>query len=270
MSSSPTFIELDWRQRRDRIETQWLRPERRERPLMVFLHEGLGSLSAWRDFPLRLCEAADCRGLVFSRPGYGQSTPRAPGERWGLDYLHAQAHGLLPALFAALGLDTAAAPPWLFGHSDGGSIALLHAARSPERVAGVIAVASHVFVENVTIDNLRLARQAYQQGDLRGKLARHHADPDSPFYGWNDAWLTPAFRDWNIEAELPGLRCPLLAVQGDRDEYASLAQLAAIQARLPHAQLCVLPDCGHSPQREQPQALIRHSVDFMRAHPPAA
>lgn len=258
-----TVVTVTWAGRQDQIEYQWLRAERGDRPVLVFLHEGLGSLAAWRDFPARLCEAADMRGLVFSRQGYGRSTPRTAGEAWGMDYLHRQAHDFLPAFFEALGL---ADTPWLFGHSDGGSIALLYAARYPEAVAGVIAVASHVFVEDVTVAGLAVAREAYLQGGLRARLARQHDDPDSPFWGWNDAWMNPAFRLWNIEAEIATVSCPLLAVQGENDEYATLAQLDAIQRRVPQTVLCVLPACGHSPQREQPDALIAHSAAFLASH----
>lgn len=263
MNSLVSTATVAWADRQDQIEYQWLRNGRVDRPLLVFLHEGLGSLAAWRDFPQRLCEAADLRGLVFSRQGYGRSTPRAAGEAWGMDYLHRQAHAFLPAFFQCLGI---ADKPWLFGHSDGGSIALLYAARFPAAVAGVIAVASHVLVEDVTVAGLALARDAYLHGGLRAKLARQHEDPDSPFWGWNDAWMNPAFRLWNIEAEIGGITCPLLAVQGENDEYATLVQLDAIQRQLPRTEVCVLPDCGHSPQREQPDALIAHSLAFLASH----
>ena len=139
-----SWVDIHWAGRPVRIEHAWIAPERREAPLLVFLHEGLGSLAMWKDFPQQLCEAAQCRGLVYSRPGYGRSTPRARDEAWGLDFMHRQAHEVLPALLRALEIDV---PPWLFGHSDGGSIALLHAARFSEKVSGVIAVAPHLFVD---------------------------------------------------------------------------------------------------------------------------
>ena len=219
---------IPWRGRTVQIEHQWIAPERRRAPLMVFLHEGLGSVSMWRDFPARLCDALGWRGLVYSRPGYGRSTPRAADEPWAPDFMHQQALELLPTLLNALGIDTRQQPPWLFGHSDGGSIALIHAARHPERVAGAIVLAPHILVEDISIRSIEQARVVFEQGDLRERLARHHDDPDSAFWGWNNAWLSPDFRRWNLTAELVHIRCPLLAVQGIDDEYGTLAQIRGI------------------------------------------
>ena len=228
-------------------------------PVVVFLHEGLGSLAMWKDYPARLCAALAARGLVYSRPGYGASTPRPRGEKWPVDFMHRQARDVLPALLEALEVDR----PWLFGHSDGASIALLHAAAFPERVAGVIAVAPHLFVEDISVRNIEAARVAYVSGDLRGRLSRHHADPDSAFFGWNDIWLDPAFRAWNIEAEVEAIRCPVLAVQGEGDEYGTMAQIDRLADRLPQARLVKLADCGHSPHRDQPERLIREAGTFI-------
>ncbi|MDP1535149.1 MAG: alpha/beta fold hydrolase, partial [Rubrivivax sp.] len=253
------FVNVDWAGRCVSIEHQWLAPARSTAagpPLIVYLHEGLGSLSMWRDFPQALCDAAGCRGLVYSRPGYGRSTPRAHGETWGVDFMHRQAHELLPALLAALGVDSAAQPPWLLGHSDGGTIALLYAAQFPALVAGVVVLAPHIVVEAVSLASIERSRRAYLDGDLRERLARHHADPDSAFWGWNQAWLAPAFRDWSIETEIGAIRCPLLAVQGLDDEYGTLAQVRGIARRLPRTELLELADCGHSPHRDQRQAVI--------------
>jgi len=250
------FVELDWRGSRVRIEHQWLSPERRGQPLMVFLHEGLGSVSMWRDFPQRLCDALGWRGLVYARPGYGQSTQRAGNHSWGPDFLHQQAHELLPALLAALQVPVQAEPPWLFGHSDGGSIALLHAARWPQQVAGLVLLAPHILVEELSITSIAQAREAYRQGELRQRLARHHADVDGAFWGWNNIWLHPDFRAWNITHQLSTITCPLLAVQGLDDEYGTLAQIEGIAAQVPQTRLLTLPACGHSPHRDQPQALI--------------
>jgi pimeloyl-ACP methyl ester carboxylesterase len=182
----------------------------------------------WRDFPDRLCAAAGCRALVWSRPGYGRSTPRASGERWPPSYMHHQALEVLPALLRALAVAT---PPWLLGHSDGASIALLHAARFA--VAGCVVMAPHLFVEPVSLASIEQARRAYLDSDLRERLARYHDDPDSAFWGWNDIWLAPAFRDWNIEAEIAGIGAPLLAIQGLDDEYGTLAQIHAVARRVP-------------------------------------
>jgi len=159
--------------------------------------------------------------------------------------------------------------PWLFGHSDGGSIALLHAAAFPERVAGLVVVSPHVFVEEVTVASIERARVAYAATDLRRKLARYHVDADSAFHGWNDVWLDPAFRAWNIEDCLPGVRCPLLVVQGEDDEYGTMAQVDAIARLVPHARMLKLPACGHSPHRDQPGALSAAVVAFLREHPRA-
>ena len=254
------FAQLDWRGRPLRLEYRWVGEAATKRPPVVFLHEGLGSVAMWKDFPERFCMDNGLRGLVFSRYGYGRSTPRPPDERWAPDYMHAQAHEVLPLLFDALRIER----PWLFGHSDGGSIALLHAARFD--VAGIVVVAPHLFVEDVSIASIRQARDAYATTDLRARLARHHADPDSAFRGWNDVWLDPAFRGWNIEAELDRIACPVLAVQGEDDAYGSLAQIRGIQGRLPKTRLLVIPKCGHSPHRDQPALLAAEAGRFIHEH----
>lgn len=267
------FIELPWDGRSVRIEHRFIGSElddRRDRPLVVFLHEGLGSVSMWRDFPDRLCQALRCRGLVYSRPGYGRSTPRPSDEAWGPDFMHRQARKLLPALLQALDVDTQAQPPWLFGHSDGGSIALLHAAAFPERVAGAIVLAPHILVEPISVHSIEATRTAYEQTDLRARLARHHDDPDSAFWGWNRIWLHKDFRHWSIEAEIGTIRCPLLAVQGLDDEYGTLEQIRGIARRLPGTETLELPDCGHSPHRDQPEALIQACLGFLSRQPTAA
>ena len=259
---SVDFVDIDWAGRPVRIEHAWIGRERAAAPLIVFLHEGLGSLSAWRDFPQRLCDAAGCRGLVYSRPGYGRSTPRAAEGAWGLDFMHRQAHDVLPALLRALGADDA--PYWLFGHSDGGSIALLHAARFTGRVAGAIVVAPHIRVEDLSVASIEKAREAYRDSDLRARLARHHDDPDSAFWGWNNIWLHPPFRDWSIEDEIASIVCPLLAVQGVDDEYGTLAQIRGIAKRVPGTHLVELAGCGHAVHRDQPAVLIDASVGLLR------
>jgi pimeloyl-ACP methyl ester carboxylesterase len=245
------------------IEYGWLRPERRAAPLLVFLHEGLGSLALWRDFPARLCDAGGFRGLVYSRPGYGRSTPRPSDERWTPGFMHEQAQELLPAFFAALEVDTEADPPWLVGHSDGGSIALVFAATFPRRAAGLVLLAPHLFVEDISIESIQAARTAYLETSLREKLGRYHADPDSAFWGWNDIWLDPEFRRWNIEELVPALRCPVLAVQGRDDEYGTLAQIEGIARGAPETELLVLEACGHSAHRDQPERLTQAVVDFV-------
>jgi len=254
--SAPRTVRLELPDGALEIEFAWVGTESPDATTLVFLHEGLGSVATWKDFPQRLCEAAGVRGLVYSRPGYGASTPRPHDERWAPDFMHRQARELLPALLAALGIDGARQPPWLFGHSDGGSIALIHAASFPDRVAGAVVLAPHLFVEDLSVTSIRVAREAYLHEGLRERLARYHGDVDSAFWGWNDIWLAPAFRAWNIEALLPAIRCPLLAIQGRDDEYGTLAQIDAIVAAVPGTRRLVLDACGHSPQRDQPQAVI--------------
>ncbi len=235
-------------------------------PLMVFLHEGLGSVSMWKDFPDLLCAAGGLRGLVYSRPGYGRSTPRPPDARWRPDFMHVQARRVLPALLAALGVDVDADPPWLFGHSDGGSIALIHAATYPSRVAGVVVLAPHLDVEQGGLDSIATAREAYLRTDLRDRLARHHADVDSAFWGWNDVWLAPSFRSWNIRALLADIACPVLAIQGHDDRYGTMAHIDGIADVVPGTELLKLDRCGHSPHRDRAADVLEATVHFVAAN----
>lgn len=249
-----------WRGRPLRLEYQWVGDEQSRIPPLVFLHEGLGSLAMWKDFPQQLCEKHGLRGLVFSRYGYGRSTPKPSDEYWQADFMHAQAFEVLPQLFNALHIER----PWLFGHSDGASIALLYASRF--EVSGIIAMAPHIFVEDCTIASIEQAREAYATTDLRARLARYHLDPDSAFRGWNDVWLMPEFRAWNIEALLDTIRAPVLAVQGLDDEYGTLAQIEGIQRRLPKTRLLMLEKCAHSPHRDRPELLSEESGRFILDH----
>jgi pimeloyl-ACP methyl ester carboxylesterase len=243
-----------------RLEYEWVGAPQSAAPVVVFLHEGLGSLGMWKDFPHTFCRTHGLTGFVFSRYGYGASTAKPPNEHWPPDFMHRQADDVLPALFAAVGI----VRPWLFGHSDGASIALLHAARHP--VAGIVVVAPHLFVEEISITSIEKARDAYETSDLRVRLSRYHLDPDSAFRGWNDAWLNPAFRDWNIERDIGTIACPVLAVQGEDDEYGTLEQIRAIAGRLPKTRLLVIPECGHSPHRDQPGVLSREAGRFILEH----
>ena len=262
MSDASQWATVAWRERQVQVEYQWIAPERASAPLVVFLHEGLGSVAMWKDFPRQLCEAGGFRGLVFSRPAYGRSTPRGPQETWGVDFMHQQAHEVLPAFFEALGIAEA---PWLFGHSDGASIALLFAARFPERVRGLVLLAPHILVEDLTVENIERARQAYAITDLPQKLGRYHDDPDSAFGGWSRIWLDPAFRAWNIEAEIAAIRAPVLAIQGLDDEYGTLEQIHGIARRVSGTRLLELPDCAHSPHRDRPEAVIAQAIAFVAA-----
>jgi pimeloyl-ACP methyl ester carboxylesterase len=259
MTQASAFVDIDWQGRTVHIEHQWLNAQLNNAPLFVFLHEGLGSVAMWRDYPQQLCNALGVRGLVYSRPGYGQSTPRDANEHWAPNFMHRQAHEVLPALLHALHITDA---PWLFGHSDGGSIALLYAAR--HATAGVMVLAPHLMVEEVSVKSIALAKDAYENTDLRQRLARYHSDVDSAFWGWNRIWLAPEFRNWSIENELATISCPVLAVQGVNDEYGTLAQIRNIQHHVPHTQLLEIDHCGHSPHRDQPQQLTQACVPFFQ------
>jgi pimeloyl-ACP methyl ester carboxylesterase len=249
-----------------RLEYQWLNADQTDAPVAVFLHEGLGSIAMWKDWPQKLCEQLGFRGLVYSRPGYGGSTPRAAQTKWPVDYMQRQAHDVLPALLDVLAMDNAErARMWVIGHSDGGSIALLYAAAFPHALGGVIAIAPHVFVEDMSVNAIAETTALYTQGDLRARLSRYHADADSAFYGWNDIWLNPEFRHWDITGLLPSIQCPLLAVQGHDDEYATMAQIDVIASHVPQARLAKLPACGHSPHRQCPTMLNAAIVAFVRS-----
>lgn len=255
-------VGIDWLGRPLEIEYRMVgdaSPDPTDNPVMVFLHEGLGSVAAWKDFPETLCRRLGMRGLIFSRFGYGDSTPRPAAERFPVDFMQRQANEVLPPLFKALQIQR----PWLFGHSDGGSIALLHAARSEADLRGIVVVAPHIFVEDLTIDSIRTVRETYLNTGLREKLGRFHADVDSAFWGWNDVWLDPQFRAFNIEAECERITCPILAIQGADDEYGTLEQIRGIARRNPGTTLAVLPACGHSPQRDAPQAVIETVARFI-------
>lgn len=263
--SDTVFAGIHARGRDLRLECRWIAPQRTDAPLIVFLHEGLGSVSMWKDWPMLVCEAAGCRGLVYSRYGYGRSTARPRDDAWPVDFMHREAHDVLPALLEVLGVNARRDKPVLFGHSDGGSIALLYAARYPDAVAGVIAAAPHILVEDVSVTSIAAARKAYLESDLRARLGRHHQDVDSAFWGWNDIWLNPEFRGWNIEDDLSRIACPVLAIQGTGDEYGTLAQVHGIRRRAPQTELLEIPDCGHSPHRDQPATVIQAVARFVGA-----
>lgn len=260
-TDAPSKVEIRSMGKKIDIEYQWISPERRDRALIIFLHEGLGSISMWRDWPAQVCAAMGCRGLVYSRYGYGNSSPRPTDETRGDDYLHVQAFDALPALMDALGLEEER--PILFGHSDGGSIALLHAAMFPDKALAIAVAAPHIFVEDITVEGIRKARDVYRSTEFPARLARHHIDGDSVFWAWNDTWLTPSFRQWNIEAFLDDIQCPVLAIQGIDDEYGSLEQIRGIAKRVPGTKLLEIPACGHSPHRDQPQAVIAGFREFL-------
>jgi len=245
-----------------RLEVAWHGPPPGAAPTLVFLHEGLGGVSAWRDFPARVAAATGMGALVYSRLGYGGSDP-APLPR-PLSYMHDEALAALPEVLDVAGIRECV----LFGHSDGGSIALVFAGSGlpqSKRVLSLVLEAPHVFVEDVSVTSIAAARVAYETGDLRSRLARHHgANVDGAFRGWNDAWLDPAFRRWNIEEYLPRVRVPLLVIQGEDDAYGTLAQVDAIERGVsgPVTRL-VLPRSGHAPHRDRPEEVLSAVTAFV-------
>lgn len=235
-----------------RLEYEWTGLGDAGAPVIVLLHQGLGSLGLWRDFPGHVHAATGLRVLAYSRRGYGKSDPVKSFPR-AARWMHEGAEELA-ALLEALGV----ARPILFGHSDGATIALLHAAHRMQPLAlGVLAMAPHVFLEREGIVSMARARVAYEEGELREKLARVHADADSAFYGWNVTWLAPAMRGWNVEVELSGIQCPVALVQGVADEYGTAAQLESIARNTGgRAETALLENCGHSPHIDQRGAVL--------------
>ncbi|HML16663.1 MAG TPA: alpha/beta hydrolase [Bryobacteraceae bacterium] len=239
-----------------RIEAQWIAPPVTGKPSIVMLHEGLGSISMWRDFPDRLAARTGCGVFAYSRYGHGNSE-RLAGKR-GVDYLHREAEVALPELLAEAAIEH----PILLGHSDGASIALIYAGKYPDSPRALILEAPHVFVEDFALDGIRRTRLAYQTTDLGRRLARHHAWPDDTFRAWQEIWLDPRFRSWNIEAYLDSIRCPVLMIQGENDEYGGAHQIAAIASRV-QSEVLSLDACGHSPHRDQPEAVLDRIARFV-------
>lgn len=243
-----------------RLEVAWHGPGPEVAPTLVLLHEGLGSVSAWRDWPAALAAASGLGVLVYSRRGYGSSERRPPP--WPLTYMTEEGLEILPALLDVAGVRRAV----LVGHSDGGSIALIHAGCAGPRLRGVVTLAAHVFCEDVSVAAITAAAVAYREGDLRARLARHHAHVDDAFWGWNRAWLDPGFRAWNLEGFLPAISVPTMVVQGETDAYGTLAQVDAIAAgvRGPCTRR-VFAGCGHAPWRERPDETIAAVLELVRA-----
>jgi pimeloyl-ACP methyl ester carboxylesterase len=242
-----------------RLEVERLWPGGAAKAPLVFLHEGLGSVAMWRDWPARACAATGRPGIVYSRRGYGASDPipdvRGAG-RHGPDYMHKEAFETLPALLSQLGLQA----PVLVGHSDGGTIALLHASRHP--VAACVVMAPHVIVEDVSVHSIEQARDAYAQG-LRERLARYHQDVDNAFWQWNDIWLGEAFRAFDIRPDCRRITAPVLAMQGIDDAYGTLRQVEEIAPTAGRFELDVLEACGHSPHKDQPERVLARLQAFL-------
>lgn len=244
-----------------RLETIWAGPPPHQAPTLVLLHEGLGCVALWKDFPQRLAELTGYGVLAYSRAGYGQSDPVTLPRP--LTYMHEEAREILPRVLDAAYIREAV----LVGHSDGASIALINAAAMHDpRVRGLVLMAPHVFTEPMCLDSIRQAREAYDHDDgrLRAGLAKYHRHVDVAFRGWNDAWLDPGFEAWNLEGFASGLSCPLLLIQGREDEYGTAAQLEAIEIRAQGScQVTCLDDCRHSPHRDRPDATLTAIQHFV-------
>ena len=242
-----------------RLEVERIAGARAAAPTLVFLHEGLGSVALWRDYPAKLAALKGLPAVIYSRWGYGKSDRL--GVRRAVRYMHDEALEALPELLGVLDVSN----PILIGHSDGASIALIHAGSGRWPVRALILEAPHVFVEDVTVASIEQAKTIYRTSDLGKRLARYHDDPDDAFWGWNHIWLDPAFRAWNIEEYLPGVRCPVLAIQGADDEYGTLTQLDAIErgVRGPVVRR-VLANCKHSPHRDQEALTVEAIAKFIK------
>lgn len=243
-----------------RLEYRWFGPTPAEAPTLVLLHEGLGCVALWKDFPAQLAAATGCGVLVYSRAGYGASSPvELPRP---LTYMHAEGLSVLPQVLDAAGVRECV----LVGHSDGASIALIHAGGVGDpRVRGLVLLAPHVFNEAVCVASIQQAKTAYETGRLREQLARYHGDNvDCAFWGWNGAWLDPGFWHWNIEEYLAGISVPVLVIQGEDDEYGTVRQVEAIQAQVAGpVEVRLLPACQHSPHRDQPAAVQAALLGFV-------
>jgi pimeloyl-ACP methyl ester carboxylesterase len=239
------------------LETLWIAAAQPGWPTIVMLHEGLGSIALWKNFPVHVAQRTGCGVLVYSRYGHGGSDRLA--EKRTVNYLHHEAEIVLPALLAQTGTQQ----PILFGHSDGASIALIYAGKYPDSPRALILEAPHVFVEELAVKSIAAAKIAYESTDLARKLGRYHEHVDVIFRGWSEIWLDPDFRAWNIESYLDSVRCPVLMIQGEDDEYGTVAQIEAIQARIPAAQVLLLAQCGHSPHRDQEKATLDRVAEFI-------
>ncbi len=242
-----------------RLEYRMIGPRPDAAPTLVLLHEGLGCVGLWGDFPDQLSAASGAGVLVYSRAGYGKSSPVALPRP--LSYMHDEAREVLPKLLDAIGFKRGL----LIGHSDGASIAAIYAgSHQDHRAGGLVLIAPHFFTEDPGIASIVEARKAYQTGDLRHKLARWHADVDNAFKGWNGAWLDPDFRQWDISEFLAYIRVPMLIVQGEDDQYGTVKQIeAALEQCYCPVEVALLPGARHSPHRDAPQATLKAIAEFV-------
>jgi pimeloyl-ACP methyl ester carboxylesterase len=242
-----------------KLEYRMIGPQPDQAPTLILLHEGLGCVGLWNDFPDRLQQATGCGVFVYSRAGYGQSSPvRLPRP---LSYMHDEARETLPLLLETIGFQRGL----LIGHSDGASIAAIYAgSHQDHRVGGLVLMAPHFFTEDMGIASIEEARKAYATGDLRARLARWHADVDNAFKGWNGAWLDPGFRNWDITEFLAYIRVPMLIVHGEADQYGTVKQIEAAERECYcPVEVALLPGARHSPQRDAPEATLKTMSDFV-------
>ena len=242
------------------LEYRWIGPGPAEAPTIVFLHEGLGCVSMWRDFPDRVASATGCGALVYSRKGYGASDP-VSGPRPVL-FMHQEALEVLPAVVKQFGLEKVV----LYGHSDGASIALIYTGARLAPVTALVLEAPHVFVEAVCTERIARLASEYETTRLRERLMRRHGvNTDAMFRSWTEVWLTPEFRRWNIEEYLPSIEAPVLVVQGEGDDYGTLRQVEAVLKGVNGpAESLVLPRCGHSPHTDRPDEVLERASRFIR------
>lgn len=245
-----------------RLEGRWWGPAPADAPTLVLLHEGLGCVGLWGEFPAKLSQATGCGVFAYSRAGYGKSEP-VPLPR-PLAYMHDEARETLPKLLDAIGLRRGL----LVGHSDGASIAAIYGGMFDDpRLDGLVLIAPHVFTEDMGIASIVEAKRAYEQGDLKRRLARWHTNVDCAFHGWNGAWLDPDFRRWDLTEFLPRIRIPVQIVQGEADQYGTMAQVEAIAAGVSGpVEKVLLPGVGHSPHREAPEATVAAIARFVSLH----
>ncbi len=240
------------------LEYRCFGPAPSEAPTIVMLHEGLGSAGLWRDFPEKVAEATGMGVCAYSRAGYGQSDPADLPRP--LDYMTREAVDVLPEVLDRIGFRRGI----LLSHSDGATIAAIHAGSVEDyRVRGIILMAPHFFTEQMGLDEIARARKAYEGGNLRDRMARHHRDPDHTFRGWNDAWLDPAFARWNVAEVIDYWRIPALAIQGRQDQYGTLAQIEEMESRAySPVEVSVLEDCRHAPHQDQPANTLAAIAEF--------
>jgi pimeloyl-ACP methyl ester carboxylesterase len=243
------------------LETRWVEAEPESASTIVLLHDALGSATVWKDFPERLAEETGSNVLVYSRCGHGDS--ESLSDERTIDYIHYEGEVVLPELLERFQISS----PLLLGHSDGASIAITYAGKYHDRVSGLILMAPHVFVEDVTVRGVVEAGTAYRNANLKQKLSRYHRDPDGIFHAWHNMWIDPHFRDWSIESYLPSICCPVLLLQGEHDDYGTVAQLEAIKSHLPESEMFLLQGCGHSPYREKPEATLHRIAQFISGLP---